>query len=112
MKFILLLVMFLVCVARAEIKLPTVSINEQTLGGDILLINMKDYLVIQGTQSKALESELGPNLKKHFTRDIVMAESVDFLKTKYGLENRPVTNEIIKIYAEIILINKKRDLLN
>jgi hypothetical protein len=94
--------------ARHIVNLPTVSIDKQTLGGDILLINMKDYLVIQGSQSKVLENELGSELKKNMTRDMIMTKPVELLLASYGRENRPVTNEVINRYGEILELDKKR----
>jgi hypothetical protein len=94
--------------ARHIVNLPTVSIDKQTLGGDILLINMKDYLVIQGSQSKVLENELGSELKKNMTRDMVMTKPVKLLLASYGRENCPVTNEVINRYGEILELDKKR----
>jgi hypothetical protein len=98
--------------ATTVVTLPAVTVNEETLGGDILLINMKDYMVIQRNQSQYLEKELGAELKKQFTRDIVMTQSVEFLQAQYGGEKHPVTNEVIKQYAEIINIGKKRKKLD
>lgn len=114
MKF-LVITIFLVSSAYAadqEVVLPTITINQETQGGDILLINMKDYLVIQGNQSKVLEAELGPELKKKFTHDLVMTQSVEFLLANYGNEKRPVTNEVINQYSEILAIGKKRKKLD
>jgi hypothetical protein len=114
MRFLIALILLSAFAQASEksVVLPTVTVNKETLGGDILLINMKDYLVIQGNQSKVLETELGAELKKKFTHDIVMTQSVEFLLANYATEARPVTKEVINQYAEIIAMGKKRKKLD
>ncbi len=111
MKLAILILLFISTV-QAITVLPAVSVNEGTIGGDIILINMKDYLVIQGDQSKVLKEELGIEIKNKFTRDLVLTKSVEYLQANYGSDNRPITNEIISRYGEIISIHNKRQKLN
>ncbi len=111
MKLVLLILLFISTV-QAVTVLPAVTVNEGTIGGDIILINMKDYLVIQGDQSKVLQEELGAEVKNNFTRDLVLTKSVEYLQANYGNDSRPITNEIISRYGEIISIHNKRQKLN
>jgi hypothetical protein len=85
------------------VQFPDTVINNKILGGDILLVQMKDYVVISGDESQALEAELGPHTKKQFTRDIVMNESVEKLIIKYNYENKlPTVQKILARYHQVL----------
>ena len=100
-------------VIAESIQLPAVEVNQDVLGGDILLINMKEYLVISGSESTALKNELGIENKKNFTKDIIMTEPIDQLIAYYmPSESRPVTMKIIQRYSDILLKLSKKETLN
>ncbi|MGZ3770957.1 MAG: hypothetical protein ACXVCP_15620 [Bdellovibrio sp.] len=85
------------------IQLPEVRLNQEALGGDILLIKMKDYLVISGKESLELEIELGVDAKKSFTRDIIMTKSVDELTALYNpVNDRNTVQAVLNRYAEVL----------
>ncbi|MGZ3747777.1 MAG: hypothetical protein ACXWRE_10415 [Pseudobdellovibrionaceae bacterium] len=84
-------------------QLPDVVVNQEALGGDILLIKMKDYLIISGKESQEIEKELGTESKKKFTRDIIMSKSVEELIASYNPSNdKPMVQTILKRYADIL----------
>ena len=94
-------------------QLPAVEVNQEVLGGDILMIKMKEYLVITGAESATLVSELGIDSKKAFTRDIIMTKSVDQLVASYQpSEARPMTELIINRYLNVLLKLNKKESLN
>ncbi len=95
------------------IQAPAVEVNEAVLGGDILLINMKEYLVITGVESAALAKELRINKKNQLTKDIILEKSVEQLEKIYhASEFRPTTSQIINRYAEIIFKLQQAGTLN
>ena len=95
------------------VQLPPAEVNKEVLGGDILLINMKEYLIISGAESRALVKELGLDNKNTFTRDIIMTKSVDQLVASYQpSEVRPITAQIIIRYSDIIFKLNKKETLN
>ncbi len=116
MKFSSILLSCLLCsqfVLAQWSQLPAVEVNQEVLGGDILLIKMKEYVVITGAESTALIKELGIDSKKAFTRDIIMTRSVDQLVASYQpSEARPVTELIINRYLNVLLKLNKKESLN
>jgi hypothetical protein len=105
MKFlIVVLLMFGSSFGFAEtIQLPDAVVNQQVLGGDILLIKMKDYVIISGKESQTLEKELGAETKKELTRDIIMTKSVEELIASYNPSNdKPMVQAILNRYAAVL----------
>lgn len=85
------------------IQLPDAVVNQEVLGGDILLIKMKDYLIISGKESHALESELGIETKKKLTRDIIMTKSIEELIATYNpLNDKPTVQIVLNRYADVL----------
>lgn len=100
-------------VAADWAQLPVVEVDQEALGGDILLINMKEYLVISGTESATLVKELGLENKNSFTRDIIMTKSIDQLIATYQPSKaRPMTEQIINRYSNVLLKLNKIETLN
>jgi hypothetical protein len=84
-------------------QLPDAVINQEVLGGDILLIKMKDYLVVTGKESQALEQELGAETKSKLTQDIIMTKSADELAALYNPTNdKPTVQKILIRYADVL----------
>lgn len=85
------------------IQFPDAVVDQDVLGGDILLIKMKDYLIISGKESQALEKEIGTETKKKLTHDIIMTKSVEELIASYNPSNdKPMVQTIINRYAEVL----------
>ena len=113
LSFILFSLLFSQFAIAEWVQLPAVEVNQEVLGGDILLINMKEYLVISGAESAALVKELGIDSKNAFTRDIIMTKSVDKLIASYQpSEARPMTEQIIVKYSNILFRLTKKETLN
>jgi hypothetical protein len=85
------------------IQFPEVMIHQDVLGGDIILIKMKEYLVISGKESRSLEKELGVEAKRQFTRDITMTKSFSEMVELYNpYGDRPTVRMILKRYADVV----------
>lgn len=94
-------------VASAEwMPLPENKISSATLGGEILLIQMKYSLIIEGEENAKILSELGASVKKAFFLDIVMSKSAPVLTEKYGRPDRPATNAVINKYLNMTVVEK------
>lgn len=90
-------------VLAETIQLPGAAVNQEILGGDILLIKMKAHLIISGKESQALEKELGAETKKKLTHDMVMTKSFEELKSSYNPSNdKPMVQVILNRYAEVL----------
>jgi hypothetical protein len=78
-----------------ELQNPSVGIDQKVLGGDILLVKMKQFVVISGQESLELVAELGPEKKKDFTHDIVMAKPSEQLTSLYNPDHKKKTVQLI-----------------
>ena len=84
-------------------QLPEAEISGKTLGGTVLVIQMKHTLVIDGGAQKAITQELGEPKRKAFYKDIAMNIEAGQLKSKYGSKMRKATNEVIAKYESLVL---------
>jgi hypothetical protein len=102
------------CWGFAEVtSVPTAVIHQDVLGGDVLLIQMKDYLVITGKESQSLELELGANGKKVFTQDIVMGRSMNRLVGMYNpMNKKPTVKKILNRYSDLLLKLESKETLD
>lgn len=115
MKYLMLGAMvFLSSYSFAEtLSLPDATMSRSVIGGDILLIKMKAYVVISGEESRALESELGMEAKKQFTQDIVMSKSIRDLIVDYNSSNnRNTVQLIIERYSNVLTQLEAKSRLN
>jgi hypothetical protein len=112
--FILVTIMFLSTFSFAEtVQLPDTKVNQEVLGGDILLIKMKGYLMISGKESQALEKELGIDSKKKFKRDIVMAKSFAELVALYNpVMDKKMVQVILNRYSDVLAKIDSKSSLN
>lgn len=97
-------VLLLTSVAFAQaVSFPVVQLNEEALGGDVLLIQMKESLVITGSENEALEKELGRKMKSLFTKAMVLsATPTDLLLTYDPSRVRPTVQAVLKRYANVL----------
>lgn len=105
MKYLLTTLLFLsASIGWAQsVDLPPVRLGQEALGGDVLLINMKEYLIISGKESRALERELGLEAKQRMTKDIVTSKGIGELIATYQPSNsRPTVRLILLRYAETL----------
>ena len=84
--------------------LPAAQISSKTLGGEILLIQMKHSLVIDGDESAKLLAELGVTMKKSLLNDMIMNKPATSLTEAYGRPDRPATNSVIEKYLNLITV--------
>jgi hypothetical protein len=74
---------------------------------------MKDYVIISGKESQALENELGVEVKKQFTRDMVMTKSVDELIALYNpSSDRGTVQAVINRYSDVLTKIDSKSRLN
>lgn len=91
--------------AKAEWRaLPPAEISAKTLGGEILLIQMKHSLIIDGEESARILSELGASMKKAFINEMIMGKPATALTENYGRPDRPATNAVIDKYISLTSI--------
>ncbi len=93
------------------IQPPTAEVTQSVLGGDILLINMKEYLVISGEDSKKIIQELGSKEKyQQLTKSLVNVENSLQIKKLFQIsEKKPTALNILNKYEN--LLNPKKDKL-
>lgn len=89
--------------AKAEWKaLPAAQISSKTLGGEVLLIQMKHSLIIDGDVSAKILFELGASAKKSFLSDMIKSKPVPVLVEAYDRPDRPATHLVIEKYMSLI----------
>lgn len=87
----------------APVQLPAVTLNSESIGGDILLIKMKDHVIITGHESEDLVKEIGQDNKRNFTRDIVMTKTPKELAELYNPKgSNKMVQTIISRYTETL----------
>jgi hypothetical protein len=88
--------------AEDSAETATVSIPKDTYGGEVLLVNAKEYLFITITENRALEKELG-KARKGFTFDMALAKSPEEIANAYNpSNNKPTVKKILARYAEVL----------
>jgi hypothetical protein len=100
--------------SQPENQLPEAQVDVSTLGGHIILIEMKEYLIISGDETKALESELGETVLKNFFQDMLLSTPTAELIEKYiqRSSSQLISQKIISRYADILLKINKFKVLN
>jgi hypothetical protein len=112
-RVVMFLVGILASVAMATpAVLPASTISEKTLGGTVLLIDMKYNLVIQAKEQKHLTREMGDEKRENFYRDIIMKKDVIYLLQTYGVAEAETLKlkahhpkmvlEIIRRYSQLL----------
>ncbi len=82
--------------------LPAVTVDQKTLGGSVLVLQMKYSLVVNGADEAQIITELGPEGKKELFKNMILNKSPQELKNRYVAADHPVTSSTIARYEALI----------
>ena len=116
MKTLLLTTLLLIGLqTHAQMQmLPEVSVDDSILGGHIIMIDMKDLLLISGTETLQIESEIGIEQKNKLLISFLMTEDASEIQFLFAGNNhdKPATEKIIQRYRLIRLKQTSMKILN
>ena len=97
--------------ASAEMmQLPEATLSAKSVGGAIVMIQMKHSLVINGDIHEKLVKELGADGRKNLIRDMIMDKEVAALKMAYTNLNRPAATQVVQQYERLVSPSAKLSL--
>ena len=88
--------------ARAQSgTLPEAEVNATTLGGQMLLVRMKEFVVISGAENQAVRGELGEARRQEFYRAIILDKDPAGIATELKTSPSGSAGRILAQYRAI-----------